>query len=160
MSKILIFGATGQQGGSLVDYIIRDSELSKQFKVRAVTRDTSKPAAEALQQKGVEVVQGDADDKESLKHAMKDAHTVFAVTVSTYDQKLYERELGHGKVMADAAVEAGVQYYIFSSLSDVSSISGGKIKDAGAFDVKAEIERYIVSTSTFPTPLLRLRSRP
>jgi len=150
MSKLLVvFGATGQQGGSVVDYVINDPILSKEFKVRAITRDTSKPAAQALQQKGVEVVKGDADDKESLKPAMQGAHTVFAVTVSIYDDKIYERELGQGKALADAAVAAGVKYFIFSSLDHMGNLSGGKIKNSKHFDVKADIEAYIVSIQTF-----------
>ena len=137
---------TSFKGGSVVDYVINDPELSKQYKVRGVTRDTSKPAVQALQQKGVEVVKGDADDKASLEHTMQGAHTVFAVTVSIYDGKLYERELSQGKAMADTAVAAGVSYFIFSTLSNAGKLSSGKLQNMTHFNVKAEIEEYIVST--------------
>ena len=144
MAKLLtVFGATGRQGGSVVDYVLNDPELSKQYKVRGVTRDLSKPAAQALRQKGVEVVKADSDDKESLKHAMQGAHTVFGVTATVYDEKLKERELAQGKAMADAAVAAGVQYFIFSSLTNAGKVSGGKLQNVAHFDVKAEIEDYI-----------------
>ena len=150
MSKLLVvFGATGQQGGSVAQYVINDPELSKEFKVRAVTRDTSKPAAQALHQKGVEVVKADADDKESLKAALKGAHTVFGVTATIYDDKIYERELAQGKAMADAAVAEGAKYFIFSTLSHAKKISGGKLTHVSHFDVKADIEEYIVSIETF-----------
>ena len=57
MSKILtVFGATGNQGGSLINYVVNSSKLSKIYKLRGVTRDVSKPAALALKEKGVEVV--------------------------------------------------------------------------------------------------------
>lgn len=61
MSKLLVvFGATGNQGGSVVKNVINDPVLSNQYKVRAVTRDFSKPEAHALQKMGkVDVVQGD-----------------------------------------------------------------------------------------------------
>ena len=144
MSKILtVFGATGQQGGSVVEYVINDPELSKQYKVRAITRDLTKPAAKTLQHKGVEVVKADSDDKESLKQAMQGAHTVFGVTATIYDEKLKERELAQGKAMTDAAVAAGVKYFIFSTLSNGFKLSDGKIKNLAHFDVKAEIEDYI-----------------
>ena len=144
MVKLLVvFGATGQQGGAVVEYVINDPELSKQYKVRAVTRDPTKSAAQILQQKHVEIVKADADDKESLKQAMQGAHTVFGVTATIYDEKLKERELAQGKAMADAAVAAGVQYFIFSTLSNGGKISGGKIQKLGHFDVKAEIEDYL-----------------
>lgn len=156
MSKLLVvFGATGQQGGSVVHYVLNDPTLSKQYTIRAITRDPSKPAAQDLQKKGVEVVQADVDDKASLKRALKGAHTVFAVTVSVYDETLYEREWGQGKAMADAAVDAGVEYYIFSTLTHVGKASEGKLKNAGHFDVKGDIEAYIVrSLLSSPLPPL------
>ena len=58
MSKLLtIFGATGKQGGSVVKSVQAHPTLSKTYKIRGVTRDPSKPAAKALAEKGVEVVQ-------------------------------------------------------------------------------------------------------
>ena len=140
---LTVFGATGQQGGAVVEYVINDPELSKQYKVRGVTRDPTKAAAQVLQQKHVEVVKADVDDKESLKQAMQGAHTVFGVTATIYDEKLKERELAQGKAMADAAVAAGVQYFLFSTLSNGGKMSGGKIQKLAHFDVKAEIEDYI-----------------
>ena len=57
MSKLLtVFGATGLQGGSVVDYVLQHPELSKTYRLRGITRDVSKPAAAALKEKGVEVV--------------------------------------------------------------------------------------------------------
>jgi len=84
MSKLLVvFGATGNQGGSVVDFVLNHPELSKQFKVRGITRDLTKPAAEALKQKGVEVVAADVNDEESLKRALEGANAVFATTISS-----------------------------------------------------------------------------
>lgn len=57
MSKIItVFGATGNQGGSVVQSILADSVLSKEFKVRGVTRDVNKPNAQKLASMGVEMV--------------------------------------------------------------------------------------------------------
>lgn len=57
MSKIFtVFGATGNQGGSVIRAILGHPELSKTWKIRAVTRDVSKPSATALKDKGAEVV--------------------------------------------------------------------------------------------------------
>jgi uncharacterized protein YbjT (DUF2867 family) len=57
MSKLItVFGATGNQGGSLIEQLLNDPATAKEFKIRGVTRDTSKPAAQELAKKGVEVV--------------------------------------------------------------------------------------------------------
>ena len=58
MSKILtVFGSTGQQGGSVINSVQAHPTLSKEYKIRGVTRDPSKPAAQKLISKGAEVVQ-------------------------------------------------------------------------------------------------------
>jgi uncharacterized protein YbjT (DUF2867 family) len=56
-SKIItVFGATGTQGGSVVDIFLSDPKLKDDWKVRGVTRDVTKPAAQKLAERGVEVV--------------------------------------------------------------------------------------------------------
>lgn len=64
---VVIFGATGKQGGSVVDAFLRDPA----FKVRAVLRNPDTPAAQALQARGIEVVKGNLFDEASLVQAFK-----------------------------------------------------------------------------------------
>lgn len=141
---LVVFGVTGQQGSSVVNAVVSDPELSKQWKVRGVTRDTSKPAAQKLLQTGVEVVRGDWDDEASIKAALQDAHTVFYMTATIYAPGGKEKEMRQGKIIADAAVAAGVQYLIYSSLYRTSTISGGKYT-VDSFDNKTDVEEYIRS---------------
>ena len=145
MSKLLVvFGVTGQQGGSVAEYVLADPELSKQFKVRGVTRDPSKPAAQALQQKGVEVMAGDLADAASVKQALEGAHTVFAVTFTIYAPGGKEEEIRQGKAVADAAVAAGAKAFIWSSQKDTGAIIGqGKGNPVSNFDSKAAVEAYV-----------------
>lgn len=57
MSKLItVFGATGNQGGSVVEAILADAQLSKEFKIRGITRDTTKKSSQELAKRGVEVV--------------------------------------------------------------------------------------------------------
>jgi len=57
MSKILtVFGATGNQGGSVIKTVLGHPQLSRQFRIRAITRDPSKSPGKALADQGVEVV--------------------------------------------------------------------------------------------------------
>ena len=144
MAKLLvIFGATGQQGGSVVSHVLDDTELSKQYSVRTITRDPSSSKAEALKKKGVDVIKADLTDESSLPVAMKGAHTVFALSAPTFGSDAKIREATQGKAMADVAVAERVQYIIFSTLPHVSAVSGGKYTKVNGFDAKAEIQQYI-----------------
>ena len=53
---LVVFGATGNQGVSVIKAIIGDPAVKAQFEIRGVTRDRSKPAAAALAEKGVHLV--------------------------------------------------------------------------------------------------------
>lgn len=143
MSKILaVFGATGQQGSSVINHVLSDPELSNQYQIRAITRDIHSPSAKKLAEK-VEVAQGDVTERASLKIVLAGVHTIFAMTAPDFGPHAVEVEYNNGKNMADIAVEMGVQYIIFSTLPSVSDISGGKYTKVTAFDAKAKIEQYI-----------------
>ncbi|KAF3402777.1 NmrA-like family domain-containing protein 1 [Talaromyces pinophilus] len=144
MSEIItVFGATGNQGGSVVDAILNDPALSSRFMIRAVTRDASKPAAKELAAKdGVEVVTADLSSPTSVHDAISGAHTVFLVT-DFWQQASLPAEVQQGKNVTDACKAAGVQHLIFSSLIDVKEASKGSLVHVYHFDGKAEIERYI-----------------
>ena len=144
MSKLLVvFGATGNQGKSVVEYVLKDPEFSKEYTIRAVTRDPSSASSKSLNDLGTEVVQGDLEDRASVKAALEGAFAVFLATTSVYDGKLEEREFAVGKSTADLAVAAGAQMLIYSSLTHAGSVSKGKYKNMGHFDSKAEVEQYI-----------------
>lgn len=141
MSKLLVvFGATGQQGGSVVDFVLNHPDLSKKYKIRGVTRDTAGSGAKALQAKGVETVQADAEAPETLKAALHGAQFVFSNTASVYDDKLYDREVSSGKAIADATVAAGAEYIIYSSSTATHKYVSRPVY---AFDCKAVVEDYI-----------------
>lgn len=144
MSKLLvILGATGQQGGSIISYILNNPLLSKEYSLRGISRDASSPRAQALKLKGVEIFEADINRPDSLKNAFRDANIVFGQTNTIYENNSKERELMQGKAIVDAAVAAGVQYFIWSTSTNVTKITGGKLKQVIHFDVKAEIEEYI-----------------
>lgn len=164
MSKLItVFGATGNQGGSVIKHILADPQLSQEFKIRGVTRDASKPAAQALTKQGVQVVsvclnpnedtlsfasanyevsQADMTSKDSLKSALEGTHTIFLVT-NAWDSSNSASELDQGKNVVDVAKQLDVQYIIFSSLLHVTKASNGRFTNVPHFDQKADIEAYI-----------------
>jgi uncharacterized protein YbjT (DUF2867 family) len=53
---LVVFGATGNQGGSVINSILSDPNTTEQFQIIGITRDPSKPSALALAEKGVKLV--------------------------------------------------------------------------------------------------------
>ena len=143
MSDILaVFGATGQQGSSVVNFVLNDAELSKRYKIRAITRDINSEKAKQLQT-NVEVVQADVSDRASLENALAGVHTIFAMSTPSFGPDAFEIEYNNCKTIADVAVAQHAQYLIFSTLPSVKKISGSKLTNVVPFDVKAEAAEYI-----------------
>lgn len=84
-----IIGSTGTQGRSVIKAL---EESINPYRVRAVTRDTSKPAAQELEKIGCEVVQADVEDVASLKTAFEGATYAFLMTNSDYTDQSPEFE--------------------------------------------------------------------
>ncbi|KAF1935323.1 NAD(P)-binding protein [Clathrospora elynae] len=143
ISKLItIFGATGNQGGSAVKHILASPTLPQEFKIRGITRDASKPAAQDLANKGVEMVSADMSSKGVLEAALEGSHTVFLLT-DTWDSTNTTSELIQGKNVVDVAKKLGVQHLSFSSLLHVTKTTNGHLSNVPHFDAKADIEQYI-----------------
>ncbi|KAL8690633.1 MAG: hypothetical protein Q9218_003967 [Villophora microphyllina] len=139
---VVVFGATGNQGGSVIKSLQGDPKTAEEFRIRGITRDTSKPNAKALEEKGVETVAADINNKDQIKAALQGAYAVFAVT--NYWEKMdAELEEQQGKNIADLSKELGVQHLIWSSLRNVKDLTDGKFPNVEHFDSKANVEKYI-----------------
>jgi uncharacterized protein YbjT (DUF2867 family) len=142
MKVLAVFGATGQQGSSVIDYVQADKSLSQTYHIRAITRDITTEKAKSLGP-DVEVVQADVDDRSSIENALRGANTVFAMTTPTFGPDAVEEEFLKAKLIADVSVEQGVEYIIFSTLPGVTRLSNGKYTAVTPFDAKAQAEDYI-----------------
>jgi uncharacterized protein YbjT (DUF2867 family) len=112
---IVVVGATGAQGGGLVQAILEDPE--GEFAVRALTRNPESDRARRLAELGAEVMAADIDDVESLKRAFRGAYGAFCVTFF-WEHFSPEKELAQAKAMAVAAKAAGLQHVVWSTLED------------------------------------------
>jgi uncharacterized protein YbjT (DUF2867 family) len=128
---IVVTGATGKQGGAVARELVR-----RGFRVRAITRDTSKPAAMALGELGVEVLRGDLDDPESLRHPLESADGVYAV--QNFWETGYEREVAQGIALAELAKDVGVEHFVYSSVGSAHRETG-----LSHFESKWKIEERI-----------------
>ncbi len=116
---IAVVGATGAQGGSVVNAILNDPE--KQFTVRALTRNPKSDRAKNLAAMGAEVVHADLDNFESLVHAFEGAHGAFCVTFF-WDHFSPEKEMERARRMAQAVEDAGVHHVVWSTLEDTREV--------------------------------------
>ena len=73
---VVIVGATGIQGGSVIRSLI---ESDQPYRLRGLTRDASKPTAKDLDQLGVEVYQGNLviENASAVKDAFKGVDIAF-----------------------------------------------------------------------------------
>lgn len=140
---ILVSGATGQQGGAVARHL-----LDEGFQVRALTRSPDSEAAQALTEAGAKLAKGNFDDRASLGRALDGAYGAFSVqnfmTAGGPDS-----EVRQGKAFADAAGDAGVEHFVYSSV-------GAADQDTGIphFDSKWQIEEHIRALG-LPTTILR-----
>lgn len=113
---IAVLGATGAQGGGLARAILADPDGG--FGVRAITRNPDSEAAQALVEKGAEVVRADLDDVESLKRAFEGCYGAFCLT-NFWEHFSPAKETQQAKNLAEAAAAAGIQHAIWSTFEDV-----------------------------------------
>ena len=128
---ILVTGATGQQGGAVVRAL-----LSKDHRVKALTRRPDSDAARQLAAAGAEIVAGDLSDAASIVKAASGVDTMFLMG-NSYEAG-HDEETRQGMVAADAAKAAGVGHLIYSSVADANKKTG-----IPHFDSKYLVERHI-----------------
>jgi len=162
---LVVLGATGNQGGSVVAHFL--SLSPSPYALRAVTRNTSSAKAVSLASRGVEVVAGDFDNPQSLDAAFSGASVIFSNTdfmqaianpslrekaaASGVSAGFYTRdyEAQQNRNIIDAAAKVStLDRFIYSSLPNMSKLSGGKYAHVYYCDSKAIAEEY--GKSTYP----------
>jgi len=123
--------------------------LAAGWKVRALTRDPAKPAAQALAAQGAEVVQADNDDRASIDAAFQGVYGVFAVQNYWLPNVGHDGEVRQGVLAADTAKAAGVQHFVYSSVGAAHRGMG-----QSHFTSKLEIEDHIKAIG-LPYTILR-----
>ena len=142
---ILVFGATGRQGGSVAKALLKAG-----WPVRALVPDSTKAASLQLRNSGVELVQGSFEETKVVRTAMKDAYGVFCVLPASLAA---EDEVRHGISIADIAAETGVNHFVYSSGASV----GNELTGVPRFDAKPRIEAHIRQldmTTTIIRPMI------
>ena len=130
-NRVLVTGVTGRQGGAVAKHL-----LGMGFRVRGLTRDPQKPQARTLVARGVEIVKGDMDNRDSLERAVRECRGVFSV--QNFMEVGAERESRQGILVADAAKAAGVEHLVYTSVGSANRKTG-----IPHFESKWRIEEHI-----------------
>lgn len=154
---IVVVGATGGQGGSVIASFLKDGN----WKIRGLTRNPESEGAKALSAKGVEMVKGDLGDLASLERAFSGANVIFAIT-DYYEnfwtegwQKSMDIEYTQGTNMAKAASKvATLEHYLWSTLPHSTRITEGKsivphFEAKGRVDEFIKADEHLLSLTTF-----------
>jgi hypothetical protein len=157
MAKLLVVvGITGNQGGSVAASFVDNPK----WRIRGLTRDVKSGKSQKLASQGVEMVQCNLHDPESLKDVFKGANLVFSITdfwapffdpanrarakeqCKSIGQLAYELELEQGKNIADAVAREAESLdevgFIASTLCSPRKVSKGKYMELWHFESKAE----------------------
>ncbi|KAF0520943.1 NADP-binding protein [Gigaspora margarita] len=139
---VVVSGATGAQGGSVVNSLLATGK----YRVRALTRNLESDKAKTLATKGAEVYKCDLSIKEDVKNALNGSDIAF-INTNTWDPATYPNnpteEERQGKMIADVAKEIGLNWLIYSSLPETLEGFEGSNYNIIAFYGKNRVEKYI-----------------
>ncbi|OCL05819.1 NAD(P)-binding protein [Glonium stellatum] len=147
MSKaVLITGATGKQGGAVINALLPSSD----FTILAVTRNTASPSAQKLAQKSpkIQLVQGDLNDPTTIFKNAKEVTDkpiwgVFSVQVPMGNGQTTKTEEKQGKDLIDVSITEGVKYFVYTSVDRGGAKSSTNPTPIPHFISKHNIERHL-----------------
>jgi uncharacterized protein YbjT (DUF2867 family) len=157
-NTILVIGATGNQGGAVLQALLKTDFALRAFVRTHAPNQPQNPKIHKLKEQGIEIMEGDLDDFDSLTHAMNGCYGVFSVI--NFQDGGVAKEEARGKRVADAAQKAGVEHFVYSSV-------GGADRSSGVphFESKWHVEQHItklalassiIRPTTFMTNLMEM----
>lgn len=113
MKRILVTGATGNQGSATVYELLKND-----FEVFALTRDPQSPEAKHLQDAGAILVKGDLEEVEILKEVFQKVDGLFLVLPGVWisSRETDEKEAESGIQTLKLAEEYGLEFVLYSSV--------------------------------------------
>ncbi|KAJ7778417.1 NAD(P)-binding protein [Mycena metata] len=146
-SLVVVVGSTGKQGGSVIQAL---AESDKEYRIRGLTRDVSKPQAQRIATQGVEMVNVNltADNADAAEAAFKGASIAFIVT-NFWEHLDKAREVAEGKMLVAAAKAAEVELVVWSGVESVVEVSQGKYTHITAYARKSGVQLLIVQAAVY-----------
>ncbi|KAL2865377.1 uncharacterized protein BJX67DRAFT_358758 [Aspergillus lucknowensis] len=151
MSKtLLITGATGKQGGSVISNLLKqDADVE----ILAVTRDVTSASAQKLASKSpkIKLVQGDLDQAEDIftsARKVTDSRIwgVFSVQVASLSGNRFIEER-QGKSLVDISLKNNVSHFIYTSVDRGNEASLDNPTTISHFISKHNIEHHLINST-------------
>ncbi|KAF2033162.1 NAD(P)-binding protein [Setomelanomma holmii] len=137
---ILVTGATGKQGGSVVNALLK---TNADFEIVALTRNAKSASGKKLSQKSpkVKLVTGNLDALDDVFQKAKEATKLPIWGVfSVQNAQSEERQ---GKALIDASLKNGVKYFVYSSVDRHGARSDTDSTNIPHFISKHNIEQHL-----------------
>ena len=159
-NTILVIGATGNQGEAVAQALLKTDFAVRAFVRKLAPKQSYQPKIDTLKEQGIEIMEGDLDDFDSLTRAMNRCYGVFSVI--NFQDGGVAKEEERGKRVADAAQKTGVEHFVYSSV-------GGADRNSGVphFESKWHVEQHIrklalassiIRPTTFMTNLMEMQA--
>jgi uncharacterized protein YbjT (DUF2867 family) len=141
---ILVTGATGKQGGAVIQAL-----KGTDFEILALTRNASSPSAQKLAQSSsnIKLLEGDLDDIPAIFQKAKTVTSnpiwgVYSLQVKPTgpDKTVEERQ---GKGLIDVSLAAGVKMFVYSSVDRGGPKSSSTPTPIPHWATKHRIEKYL-----------------
>lgn len=147
MAKILLIGVTGGTGGNAVKGFLEQGVTN----LRAITRkiDLNRPALSKINDAGVELIEANLDDEESLRAAFTEISAVYCHATAGDSSKADPLEVERAKRIAQVAKQAEIKHFVYNSAGGADRNSG-----IGHIEQKYQIEQ-ILKQAGLPTTMLR-----
>lgn len=141
--RCVVFGATGYLGARLVSEL-----LSAGHDIRVMAR-TPKKLDDVSWRRGVEVVEGDVTDAESVRRALDGQQVLYYLVHSMLSENFVDVDARGASIVADAAAQAGLERIVY-----VGGIIAEHQKLSEHLASRAEVGR-LLHNSGVPTAELR-----
>ncbi|BAU06328.1 NmrA/HSCARG family protein [Fischerella sp. NIES-3754] len=147
VGKVLLIGVTGGTGANVVKGFLEQGVNN----LRAITRkiDLSRPSLLKMSNAGVELIEANLDDEDSLSPAFADISAVYCHATTADAAKPDPREVERAKRVAQVAKQANIKHFVYNS-------AGGADRKSGISHIeqKYKVEQVLKSTG-LPTTMLR-----
>jgi uncharacterized protein YbjT (DUF2867 family) len=147
IGKVLLIGVTGGTGGNVVKGFLGQGMTN----LRAITRkiDLNRPSLAKMNDAGVELVEANLDDEDSLAPAFAGVSAVYCHATSADSAKPDPQEVERAKRVAQVAKKADIKHFVYNS-------AGGADRNSGISHIEQKYKvEQVLKNAGLPTTMLR-----